>query len=157
MPESNSVTYRIQTHDPEFLTGLLSDGHQVLTVPISDSSFVRILFDASGFLVSAEEQSGDMKYQLDVAPIPGALTDLMMSSAPIEVHSFTIPRYGIAIKPHPEIFDEFLADPEVAEPDKRYRERTRQQIREWNRENRFVLMTWGKQYWMNADGSVFAT
>lgn len=70
---------------------------------------------------------------------------------------FAVPDVGIGIRMRPEAFDDFLRDPVAAEPNVRYRERTLLQVREWDAEGRFVLTTWGKDYWMNADGSVFAT
>ena len=152
-----SQTYRIQSHGQEFVTGLLSDRGQVLLVPTSESRIAQLLFDSEGFLISAEERIGDLNDEHVVfGPMLGGSEPAMRPGA-ILVLEFSVPKYGIGIRRHPESFDDFLAAPEATEPDERYRERTYRQIREWNEESRFVLTTWGKEYWMNADGSVFAT
>lgn len=78
-------------------------------------------------------------------------------STTIEVAKFASPDLGIEIVDLPDVFREFLDNPVGSEPNPVYRERTFRQIEEWKAEHRFVLYTWGKEYWLNSDGSVFAT
>jgi len=52
-------TYRIQSHNDEFRTGVSSDGTQILLVPTSSSGVTCLRFDAAGLLVAAEELQSD--------------------------------------------------------------------------------------------------
>jgi hypothetical protein len=156
MAATGSRTYRIRSHFPEFVTGLLTDGLQVLLVPTTASRKAQLLFDSLGVLLDSKEDVGDVHQQENVVLTQQGI-EASMRTGTIAVLRFSHPTLGIGIRKQPEWFDEFLADPKASEPDERYREQTHRQIREWEEEGRFVLTTWGKEYWMNSDGSVFAT
>jgi hypothetical protein len=148
--------YHIQTHGNEFVAGVQPDGVQVLLVPTTPAHMAKVLFDSAGSLIVAEEQTGTLEksgYGATLA-VPSA-REIRIGT--ITVASFLLPSFGIGIRQKPDEFDRFLLDPLAYEPDHRYRERTYSQIQEWIAQDRFVLTTWGKEYWMNADGSVFAT
>ena len=151
-------TYRIQSHNDEFRTGVSPEGTQILLVPTSSSRVSCLRFDAAGLLVAAEELQSDSISDTgsNIRIARGALR-LEAAAKGIEVKMFSVPEAGVGIRIRPEAFDDFLRDPIIGEPNPHYRERTLRQIREWDAENRFVLTTSGKDYWMNADGSAFAT
>jgi hypothetical protein len=158
MTAPTSLIYRIQSHVPEFATGVLADGTQVLLVQSSDSLIVRLLFSPAGYLLSAKELVANLQVMTGAhSSMTRDCDDLRMRPESIAVVAFCVPAFGIGIRSRPDIFEEFLKDPKGREPNERYRAETYQQIQEWNAEHRFVLRTWGKDYWMAADGSVFAT
>jgi len=70
---------------------------------------------------------------------------------------FSVPEYRVGIQSHPEVFEDFLANPEGVEPEEKYRDRAYQMVREWDADGRYVLNTWGNEIWMNGNGSVYAT
>jgi hypothetical protein len=150
--------YKIQSHGEDFQTGLLQDGTQILLVPTSAAQVACVQFDKAGSLVSSKElDKGSITRTQDAIVVADKLAQFAAKRAPIDVITFNVPAIGVGIRPRPDSFDEFLRDPVAAEPDCRYREKTSQQVSEWDENDRFVLVTWGKEYWMNGDGSVFAT
>jgi len=154
----DQATYRIKGHSPEFDTGTVSDGCQALLIQITENTTAFVQFEKSGALMSFQEiDNSRVQRTNDAILVIGDGQSIRVVPNPIEVLEFHIEKLGIEILAQPESFDEFMANPEKVEPEARYRERTYQQVTEWKTEGRFILATWGKDYWMDRDGSVFAT
>ena len=149
--------YRIKSHDNEFLSGVMSDGTQILLVPTSATRVAYIQFESAGNMISSEEFEGAINVTVDTIIVTHGRSRFEARKTTIAVATFCVAAVGLGIRPRPDSFEEFLRDPVATEPDIRYRERTAKQVREWDENNRFVLDTWGKEYWMDGDGSVFAT
>ena len=158
MENTSTGKYRIQGHESEFYTVLLSDGGQVLLVPVSGILFAKLSFDCAGHLSSVNEEEVIVEATggVPVSILSGGIAVAARFGA-ITVLGFAVQSYGIGIRRRPEELDEFLADPVASEPDEHFRQRMLRKIHDWDDQGRFVLMTPGKDYWMNADGSVFAT
>ena len=156
--EANSKVYCIRSHCDAFYAGVQEDGTQVLLVTLGETTLARILFDAGGVLVLAEECEGEFsKGELDFQSGEGKPAMPRVVPGQIRVAKFSVPRYGVDICPRPLAFENFLANPEGVEPEERWREQTYRQVREWDALGRFVLNTPGNEYWMDGDGSVLAT
>lgn len=159
--------FRISSDEHDFKTGLTAVGNQVL-MGILYPSLVAIMFDVEGKLdhverrpaptpriVSGHPQLFDAEYE---AKYLGLLRDwqrvIGFTEKPITVRKFSID--GVAVFERPSHFNDFIRDPIGEEPNELERRRIQEMIARWEREGRFVLR-WGKDFWMNADGTIHST
>jgi hypothetical protein len=159
--------YAIQYIDYEqFCAGLTSDDRQVL-IGLLYPEIVAVFFDAKGEfigverrpLTNAREQGRPNPYDPDLHPVVMhslSVWQMEMGFRPgtIEVRRFET--YGAAIADRPWHYEEFLRNPAAFEPDEREQAAWRDEVRSWDQRGLFVLH-WGKDYWMNADGSIDST
>ncbi len=145
--------HRIAPHATDYLTGISTDGRRVLMGALAPD-FIVVLFDASGRFLQLREE----RLQADTAAKAGErfAREFGLAEAPIDILPFQIAAGDVGVAALPEYFAEFLRDPEGTEPLGEIRRRMHDEVEQWLRAERCVLR-WGKEYWLNADGSVYAT
>ena len=159
--------YPIRPGPPEFYCGTSADGRQVMMGIRSSKEMVALFFDQDGSLVSTglrklpEEPwvSGLNPYDSEfVAKVDASIgqwqQEMHFRPGMIKVKHFEWE--GMSIVDLPEHFAEFLADPVSFAPDEEEREKWMEEVRQWRREDRFVLW-WVKEFWMDADGNIEST
>ena len=137
--------YPIQSAVPYWLAGSTRDGRQALVFLPDEGAFRALLFDRGGqFLAVDAPKHGPEEWQRAVG----------FKEGPIHVRAF---REGdVLIKDLPTTYSDFLQDPEEVPRSAREKTSVRADIREWTERGRFVLV-WGSEFWMEGDGTVFAT
>jgi len=158
--------YIIRSYGNNFQTGHMAGGRQVLMGPLHPG-LTAAFFDRSGNLLDICEKGiaqTDASTPGDLLPPPSQQTvaqalaewqdELGFEPSLIRVREFH--QGGVGITERPFHYARFIRDPVAEEPDEQERTSMHQLVQRWDRENRFVL-SWGKEYWMCADGTVHSS
>jgi hypothetical protein len=152
--------YTVRSYGDYFHCGSVTGARQVIIGAFQDS-VVAVLFDQDGNLIDVLErpikiaQTASSKSAVSgVRILDDWCAELGFSPGPIDVRAFD--REGVRITDRPWHYEMFLRDPTGDEPNENLRLIMFGEIADWDQHRRFVLK-WGKDYWMNADGSVHSS
>jgi hypothetical protein len=163
-PAPDVYTIQPIEHD-YFFAGAAPDGRKALLGLLGDK-MIAVFFDRDGNFVDHEQR--DLPFELPQNPFAPEVherqvralrswqSELGFQPGAIKVRRFEVPDVGVAINQRPESYQEFLDDPEEAEPDEEERESFMKEVQTWDDEGMFILQ-WGKEYWMSRDGSIHST
>lgn len=161
--------FPITGYGDEFVTGLCSDGRQVV-MGLLCPHLVAYYFDRDGRLVEGERRlwnhpaprSGNGPYHIYDKAFEAALATQLRewqdsigySSQPIRVRAFFDAQQGVGISLFPDHMD--LPEDELKSLDGEEREDLERDRAEWLTSGQFVWW-WAKDYWTGPDGAVVST
>jgi hypothetical protein len=143
------------------MPGILPGGRQAL-IGIVDDLLTLVIFSQTGNFEEIDQR--DLPYPddgrvLTEEQVWEAIEEwkqvLGFTDRAIAVESFSLPDLRIGISDLPDSFQRFLRNPDTVEHAER-RAKWEADIEEWNATNKFILR-WGDDYWMDAEGNVYAT
>jgi hypothetical protein len=164
-PRPSSHLYLIANESYEWRCGTDKRGYQVfLYAGIEDA--VAIVFDSEGNAVDVIKEplipyhpaggpgSVEAQEARDMAAIEALENELGFAGGTIRIRRQAIA--DLIIEDWPSYFDDFLQNPSEFEPREENQQRVMESIRRWQREGCYVLW-FGKDYWMEGDGTIEST
>lgn len=137
--------YPIRSTKPYWLAGPTRDGRQALVALLDQSAFIAVLFGADGGVVTAEEHGRGLDEWLR-----------RTGFEPGTIHVRAFAHGPFLIKDMPQEYRDFLQDPDEVPRTAREKASLQADIEEWRKWGRFILI-WGDEFWMEGDGTIFAT
>jgi hypothetical protein len=148
-----------------FYAGRLPNDRQALIARSVSGHLIAAIFDGDGNLHEVIHQelpcppvlSDSGGRELDEADFSDYLhREFGFSSSLISIKEFRVPEEVFAVYHLPELYREFLDNPDSSTFGDEERVALRSLIREWNESGQFVL-EWGNDYWLDSRGEVVAS
>lgn len=164
-PRPSSHLYPIADQSSEWICGTDGRGLQVFAyVWIED--IIAIYFAGDGALAEVRKTKlpaydpstgpgfAEAKERSESAALEAWRREIGFASGTIRIKRQAVE--DLIIEDWPGCFFEFGADPAGVEPSEGHRKRLERQIERWQREGCYVLW-FGKDYWMEGDGTIGST